>query len=199
MAVLRPGSTTPYTLFVRPYDPTFEIWGGPEGRGFMEPWVRWVPTRPYPGGTAGRPAPQVIGRVRHHLLLRWAAMTAWTGSYPGWSNSGDAWPQRGSKSVSTDRGSDRPDSMPCGRSNPTTKSPYCNGPSTSPPSDSRLRCRPAAPGIAEYEVQAGAGATLPAPGISAQRLSIHRSRRFERVRAATTSETKKRSDPRTCC
>ncbi|MCY4418013.1 MAG: aminopeptidase P N-terminal domain-containing protein [Chloroflexi bacterium] len=28
VAVLRPGSTTPYTLFVRPYDPTFEIWMG---------------------------------------------------------------------------------------------------------------------------------------------------------------------------
>ena len=28
VAVLRPGSDTPYTLFVRPYDPTFEIWVG---------------------------------------------------------------------------------------------------------------------------------------------------------------------------
>jgi Xaa-Pro aminopeptidase len=28
VAVLRPGSHTPYTLFVRPYDPTFEIWVG---------------------------------------------------------------------------------------------------------------------------------------------------------------------------
>ncbi len=28
VAVLRPGSRTPYTLFVRPYDPTFEIWVG---------------------------------------------------------------------------------------------------------------------------------------------------------------------------
>ena len=28
VAVLRPGSTTPYTLFVRPYDPMFEIWVG---------------------------------------------------------------------------------------------------------------------------------------------------------------------------
>ena len=28
VVVLRPGSDTPYTLFVRPYDPTFEIWVG---------------------------------------------------------------------------------------------------------------------------------------------------------------------------
>ncbi len=28
VAVLRPGSDTPYTLFVRPYDPMFEIWVG---------------------------------------------------------------------------------------------------------------------------------------------------------------------------
>jgi Xaa-Pro aminopeptidase len=28
VAVLRPGSHTPYTLFVRPYDPMFEIWVG---------------------------------------------------------------------------------------------------------------------------------------------------------------------------
>ena len=28
VVVLRPGSHTPYTLFVRPYDPTFEIWVG---------------------------------------------------------------------------------------------------------------------------------------------------------------------------
>ena len=28
VAVLRPGSRTPYSLFVRPYDPTFEIWVG---------------------------------------------------------------------------------------------------------------------------------------------------------------------------
>ena len=28
VAVLRPGSHTPYTLFVRPYDPNFEIWVG---------------------------------------------------------------------------------------------------------------------------------------------------------------------------
>ena len=28
VAVLRPGSDTPYALFVRPYDPTFEIWVG---------------------------------------------------------------------------------------------------------------------------------------------------------------------------
>ena len=28
VAVLRPGSHTPYTLFVRPYDPAFEIWVG---------------------------------------------------------------------------------------------------------------------------------------------------------------------------
>ena len=28
VAVLRPGSHTPYALFVRPYDPTFEIWVG---------------------------------------------------------------------------------------------------------------------------------------------------------------------------
>ena len=28
VAVLRPGSSTPYTLFVRPHDPTFEIWVG---------------------------------------------------------------------------------------------------------------------------------------------------------------------------
>lgn len=28
VAVLRPGADTPYTLFVRPYDPTFEIWVG---------------------------------------------------------------------------------------------------------------------------------------------------------------------------
>ena len=67
VAVLRPGSDTPYTLFVRPYDPTFEIWVGRRAgvRGAVGPLGA---NAAYPIDELDTQLPQPRFGIRHHLL-----------------------------------------------------------------------------------------------------------------------------------
>ena len=94
VVVLRPGSHTPYTLFVRPYDPTFEIWVGYRAgvRGAVGPL----------GANAAYSVDQLdsqlpsCSRTTIRSITRWAAMTAWTGSFQVSSSVGAEW-RRGAR------------------------------------------------------------------------------------------------------